>query len=149
VEPQAKPLLEGYKTSVLEQKLHAYKNIVEGIHEPIYVYPSLVFPDSLSVFKNNIYYGLLLDFVPLQNDNPEEIKEFLLIRLKALADMSKLQIMTLLKQGEKYNLEIAEQLGVTAATTSHHMNMLLATGLVGINKQNGKVYYHLEKEGIK
>jgi|GEM_PF-391292 len=149
VESHFNKLMESYEDSLKTQKLSAYKNIVDGIQDELFVYPTLAFPNTLSLLKDTIYYGLLLDLIPIDNDSPEEIKEFLHIRLKALADMSKLQILMLLKQGEKYNLEIAEQIGLTAATTSHHMNALLATGFVGINKQAGKVYYHLEKEGIK
>ncbi|MNJ65876.1 Bacterial regulatory protein, arsR family [compost metagenome] len=55
----------------------------------------------------------------------------------------------MLKEKPKYNLEIAEQLGLTAATTSHHMNVLLACKLVSIDKKNGKVYYHVDQEQLR
>lgn len=141
-------LIKSYLDSVKEQKLLAYKNVVEGTDEDIHVYPNLILCETLMLLKTRLYYGVLLDVIPLSDHSPEETRAFLHMRLKALADPSKLQIMQLLKEGEKYNLEIAEHLGITPATTSHHMNVLLATGLIGINKQHGKVYYHLEQEVI-
>ena len=148
--PKIAKLVESFSEAMKNPKYPAYKSIVEGLHyNEVKVYPSLVFPESLLAYRNHIYYGLVIDAIPLQSDTPEELRDYLLMRLKSLSDLSKLQIMMLLKQGDKYNLEIAEQIGVTAATASHHMNVLLSTGLIGIYKQNGKVYYHLEKDEIK
>ena len=149
VDTELNKMLEVYIDSTTNKKLSAYKSFVEGMNEPITVIPCLVFPESLAMLKNKLFYGLLLDVIPLSDNNPEDTREFLQMRLKALADPSKLQIIQLLKhEGEKYNLEIAEHLGITAATASHHMSGLMATGLVGINKQQGKVYYHVEREVI-
>ena len=73
----------------------------------------------------------------------------MLIKLKALSDGSKLGIIASLKVSPKYNLEIAQHLGLTAATMSHHMSVLLNCGLVGVEKREGKVYYHIEKENLQ
>jgi DNA-binding transcriptional ArsR family regulator len=68
--------------------------------------------------------------------------------LKALSDSSKLEIISSLKISPKYNLEIAQQLGLTPATMSHHMSVLLSCGFVGVEKMDGKVYYHLVEENM-
>lgn len=149
IDTERSQFIESYLDSINEQKLIAYKNLVEGVNEDVAVFPCMIFPETLMLLKGRLYYGVLLDVIPLRDHSPEETRAFLQMRLKALADTSKLQIMQLLKEGEKYNLEIAEHLGITPATTSHHMNVLLATGLIGINKQQGKVYYHLEQDVIK
>ena len=52
--------------------------------------------------------------------------------MKAFGDKSKFEILYSLKESPKYNLEIAEQLHLTAATMSHHVNILLSQGLVTV-----------------
>jgi len=113
------------------------------------VYPTLIFPVSQMLFEKSCYYGLLSERVIKSGKIRQNSKELLLIKLKALSDNSKLGIISSLKVSPKYNLEIAQQLGLTAATMSHHMNVLLNCGLVGVEKKNGKVYYHLEKENLQ
>lgn len=112
------------------------------------VYPTLVFPVSQMIFEQYCYYGLLSDKLT-ENKRNKNSKEQLLIKLKALSDGSKLGIISSLKVSPKYNLEIAQQLGLTAATMSHHMSVLLNCGLVGVEKREGKVYYHLEKQNLQ
>ena len=48
----------------------------------------------------------------------------------------------------KFNLELAEELDLTADTVSHHMNELLTNKLVDIEKKEGRVYYTLSKETL-
>ena len=55
--------------------------------------------------------------------------------LKALSDKSKFDILHSLLIAPKYNLELAEELDLTAATVSHHMNVLLTNKLVDIEKK--------------
>jgi DNA-binding transcriptional ArsR family regulator len=85
----------------------------------------------------------------LKDENHNQSKEEIIQGLKALSDKSKFEILLSLKTSPKYNLEIAQQLGLTAATMSHHMNVLLTCGFVGINKQAGRVYYHIEEDSIR
>jgi DNA-binding transcriptional ArsR family regulator len=93
------------------------------------------------------YYGLLAEkaIKELGYDNG---KEYLKICLKALSDSSKLEILSTLKTSPKYAAELAVQLGLTPATVSHHMNMLLSARLVYVEKSDGKYYYHLNKDSI-
>lgn len=113
------------------------------------VYPTLIFPVSQMLFEKCSYYGLLSDKIIESGKMRQNSKELLLLRLKAVSDSSKLEIISSLKLSPKYNLEIAQQLGLTAATMSHHMSVLLNCGLVGVEKKDGKVYYHLEKESLQ
>lgn len=114
------------------------------------VVPSLIMPLACQIVeKEKAYFGLYMDELPAQRPAEEESREVLLIRLKALGDNSKLTILSMLKRGPKYNLEIAEELGISAATASHHMNVLLACGLVTIEKQAGKVYYRPDRDKLE
>ncbi|GGF61907.1 transcriptional regulator [Paenibacillus albidus] len=113
------------------------------------IHPALIMPLGQVMYISQCYCGLYVGSLPITGNNSADSKEYLLLRLKALADNSKLQILSSLKATPKYNLEIAEQLGLSAATVSHHMNVLLACGMVGIDKKNGKVHYHLDAGNLR
>lgn len=113
------------------------------------IHPTLVYPISQIILESGCYYGLLCAKALSKEKSLVQEKELLLMKLKALSDRSKLEILTSLKVSPKYNLEIAQQLGLTAATMSHHMGVLLTCGFVGIEKKDGKVYYHLEKDNLR
>ena len=69
--------------------------------------------------------------------------------LKAISDNSKFDILLSLIKAPKYNLELAEELNLSAATISHHMNVLLTCHLVSVEKRDGRVYYTLSKSTIE
>ena len=71
--------------------------------------------------------------------------------LKAIADSTRLKIIHLLSGKTMYLQEIADQLKLTPATVSHHMNLLLHAELicvtVNIDKAK-KIFYELNPEKI-
>lgn len=142
-------LIPAYVQSVRKRKDEQFIKLVEMFTQSPSIHPALIMPLGQHMFRTHCYYGLYVDSLPILDKTSADGLDFLLMRLKALADKSKLQILASLKLSPKYNLELAEQLGLTAATTSHHMNVLLACGLVGIEKKNGKVYYHPDESNIK
>ncbi|WP_433939864.1 ArsR/SmtB family transcription factor [Paenibacillus lautus] len=143
-------LIQKHRQTVQKQEGgHFFKFVEVFEYQKAFVYPTLIMPLSQILYRDYCYYGLLVDALPIQNTKNDGSEDLLLLRLKAMGDKSKLQILASLKTSPKYNLEIAEHLGLTAATMSHHMNVLLACGLVAIEKKNGKVYYHLDQEKIK
>jgi len=77
----------------------------------------------------------------------EEIDVGLLGFFKALADANRLKIIGLLAQGE-YNVEqMAEMLGVSASTVSHHLSKLSAASLVSARSESYYSIYSL-KTGV-
>ncbi|EQD45967.1 Bacterial regulatory protein, ArsR domain protein, partial [mine drainage metagenome] len=67
-----------------------------------------------------------------------------LARARALSDEHRLTAVVLLKRhGELCACEIQAALGVTHATVSHHMRVLVAAGLVTPRRQGKWVYYAL------
>ncbi len=144
-----KKLLDEYNTSVSNQSDQRFYEIKDKLSQASSLYPSLIFPVTQMLFEKSCYYGLLSEVVLKSRKTQLHSKESLLPKLKALSDSSKLEIITALKVSPKYNLEIAHQLGLTAATMSHHMNVLLNCGFVGVEKRDGKVYYHLNKDTMK
>lgn len=67
-----------------------------------------------------------------------------------LCDNSRFQILKLLLNGGLYAQELANKLGISMPTVSYHINFLLSSNLVTIEKQDGrKVYYVLNKKTLK
>lgn len=141
-------LLNQYNISVNNHGDKDFYELMAKFSQSSAVYPTLAFPVLQILSEKSCYYGLLSNKVKNKKTRMDSNKS-LLIKLKALSDSSKLEIISSLKVSPKYNLEIAQQLGLTAATMSHHMNFLLNCGFVRIEKKDGKVYYHLEKENLK
>ena len=63
---------------------------------------------------------------------------------KALADPTRRKILRILNDGDKAAGEIADQFTVTAATMSHHFNVLKDAGLVRARKSGTSVIYSLD-----
>ncbi|HEX8996329.1 MAG TPA: winged helix-turn-helix domain-containing protein [Ktedonobacterales bacterium] len=73
--------------------------------------------------------------------NPEMLRFF-----EALGDDTRLRILRLLTQREMYLTELAEQLGLTKATTKHHMVRLRAAGMVTLYDRDRMTYYALRPD---
>ncbi len=67
---------------------------------------------------------------------------------KALGDESRLRILRLLADGDLYLTEIAERMGLSKPTVSHHMVLLRAAGLVSVTETGGLTYYSLRRERL-
>ncbi len=139
-------LISQYAQAVDDGGAGMFGKFRKSLSETADVFPSLAFPVSQLMFSNSCYYGLMSTAL-VRQEGPDQ--ELLLRRLKALSDGSRLEILRSIRQKPKYNLEIAEQLGLTAATMSHHMSVLLTCGFVGVNKQDSRVYYHLEEDAVR
>ena len=72
----------------------------------------------------------------------DEILRFFL----ALGDKTRLRILRLLAEREMYLTELSERLGVTKATTKHHMVILRATGFVILYERDRMTYYALKPD---
>lgn len=72
--------------------------------------------------------------------------------LKALGDATRIKMIHMLSGKKMYIQEIADQLSLTPATVSHHINVLLQEGLVCVTvdvERAKKVYYELNSERFK
>lgn len=67
---------------------------------------------------------------------------------KALGDESRLRILRLLASGDLYLTEIAERMGLSKPTVSHHLAQLRAAGLVTITQSGALTYYTLRRDRI-
>lgn len=66
--------------------------------------------------------------------------------LKALADETRLQIVSLLQGRELYAQEIVEMLALSQPTVSRHLQLLERTGVLHVRRQNGMKYYSINRD---
>ena len=143
---EVKPLLERFHIPTGE--------FIEGIScflEDASCYPTLCQPLTFRMYSASVgvaYCGLYLyenlDQILSVSKSPEVVVEL----LKTIGDKRKFEILSALKTGSKYNLELAKELGISTATASHHMSALLSGGFVSVDKRDGKVFYSLRNEGL-
>ena len=68
---------------------------------------------------------------------------------RAIGDENRIQILNILKDGEKNAHNLLTSLQITQPTLSHHMKILCETGLV-LGKRVGRwTYYSLVTEGLQ
>ena len=114
------------------------------------IIPTLIHPASEIIAPDGTaFIGLYTHHAYKMIQDAKATSSSLLPALKALGDRSKFDILVLLKSAPRYNLELAEKLNLSAATVSHHMNVLLTQELVFVEKHDGRVYYSLHADTIK
>ena len=67
---------------------------------------------------------------------------------KALCDEHRLAILDLLKTSEKCACDLLENISISQSTLSHHMKILVESGIVHARKYKKWTYYSLYDEGI-
>lgn len=123
------------------------------LHKNSHLTPVLIYAPVELIYEteasSNVFISLFTDDIYKMQQKSKEAQKNILPMLKAMSDNSKFDILLSLTKAPKYNLELAEELHLSAATVSHHMNVLLACYLVSVEKRDGKVYYTLIKETME
>ena len=68
---------------------------------------------------------------------------------KAFCDENRLQILEMLRSGEKCACKLLEELQISQSTLSHHMKILCDSGIVHGRKEGKWVYYSLDPLGVE
>ncbi len=66
---------------------------------------------------------------------------------KAFCDENRLQILAMLRSGEKCACKLLEELHIGQSTLSHHMKILCDSGIVVGRKEGKWVHYRIDPEG--
>ena len=74
--------------------------------------------------------------------------EYLSDRLKAISDKRRLDIIKLLKSSPLCGQDLAEHIGLSPATISHHMNSLVTAGFISMDKQGTRVSYSVNQKYV-
>lgn len=69
--------------------------------------------------------------------------------LKILGDITRIDILDLLKDKSYYAKELSDKLFISPATLSYHLNQLQIKGFVGVRTEGRRSYYFLRKTGFK
>lgn len=102
-------------------------------------------PESTVFFIPGIYHHQLGALIRQYSDNTE----YLCDRLKAISDKRRLDIIKLIKNESLCGQDLAERIGLSPATISHHMSSLVSAGFINVDKQNPRVSYSINQEFIK
>lgn len=68
---------------------------------------------------------------------------------KAFCDENRIKILQLLTGGEKCACKLLEALNITQPTLSHHMKILLDSGIVNGRKDGKWMHYSISAEGLE
>ncbi len=78
------------------------------------------------------------------NDHQSIAKVF-----KAFCDENRLQILEMLQSGEKCACVLHEKMEISQPTLSHHMKILIDSGVVTARKEGKWTYYAIGQEGAE
>ena len=78
----------------------------------------------------------------------DEMKQLVTLG-RALSDPTRIRILGLLGMRPMYGQELAQALNVTPPTISHHLQPLVAAGLVKVRRDENFRYYELDSEGLQ
>jgi len=68
---------------------------------------------------------------------------------KAFCDETRLMVLELLRGGEKCACILLEKVDVGQSTLSHHMKILIESGIVTARKEGKWTYYSISEEGSR
>ena len=68
---------------------------------------------------------------------------------KAFCDENRLQVLQLLRDGERCACSILDEMQITQPTLSHHMKILCDSGVVVGRKEGKWMHYSLSEDGLK
>lgn len=71
------------------------------------------------------------------------------LMFKAFCDENRIQIIALLRDGERCACRLLEEMNITQPTLSHHMKILCDSGVVVGRKEGKWMHYSISEEGLE
>lgn len=116
-----------------------------SLYQLYYFIPSYFFAaNRIRIFDSKtciIIYGVDAPLVDYRKKSAE-----LEVQLKALSDRNRILILRMLARNKEYGAKIAEYLGITTATVSHHLELLKKAGFVKEEKVGTIKYFSYNQE---
>lgn len=128
------------------------------------LYPNIFGPNMISLYTDmeddgtykqpdivrfGILFGADFDIRLSRTHEDDGYENYVTQVLKLLGDKSKFEILSYVRDREAYGSELAKHLNLTTATVSHHMNALLAAGLVELKRVDNRIYYSANKKALE
>lgn len=128
--------------------LELFAPVLQAYHGRIHVLPSY-FASGGHIYDmaGSLYIGYSVRGESLRTREAERARA-VAVRLKALADPTRLAMLSYLAQIPVSVSDLAAVLGVSQPTVSQHLQLLRNAGLVSQHRQGNKVYYHTEREAL-
>mgnify|MGYP003490854694 CR=1 FL=1 len=113
-----------------------------------YYIPTAVF-DSLRIriFDENVCIIIFASKAPLEDKRERSTQ--LAKQLKVIADPTRLQLLSMISVQKEYGARLAEFLGITTATVSHHIETLKKASLIREEKIGTIKYFSADKLEIE
>lgn len=92
-----------------------------------------------------LVYGTFISKKRMREKRSEEIRQF----LKVLSEEKRIEIIKILAVKPALGNDLAKQIGLTNATASYHMTMMLGIGLIDYERVGQRLHYVLKKEVLK
>lgn len=92
-----------------------------------------------------LVYGAFISKKRMREKRSEDVKQF----LKVLSEEKRIDIIKLLAVKPALGSDLAKQIGLTNATASYHMTMMLGIGLIDYERVGQRLHYVLKKEVLK
>lgn len=118
------------------------------------IYVTTAFTNSISTtYSSNgskLYIGIGFEFEKtLEFLRGQDDVEICINTLKNISENTRFKILSLIEKEELFGLQLAEKVGVSMATISHHMNYLIASKLVTSERKGQKFYYSINKDTLR
>ena len=95
-----------------------------------------------------VYVGMIYEDLDEMKNKQKRRQESTESQLKAIADPTRLLIVRMLSRRPHYVQELADSLGLSPATLSHHLKVLLEAMLAGIGVEGRRSYYSLNAQEL-
>lgn len=79
----------------------------------------------------------------------KKVQKEMFIKLKVIAEDTRFELLKKLSIRPHYGAELANQLQLSTATISHHLNCLMDINIVFVSKNQNRQYYMLNKEELE
>jgi len=114
-------------------------------YKAYYFIPSYyITPAKVRIFDTEMCIVIYGCAAPLSDTREESAQ--LELELKALSDRNRLMILRMLSGKREYGAKLAEYLGITTATVSHHLDLLKKAGFVKEEKIGTIKYFTCDQE---
>ncbi len=114
---------------------------------PAYFDCNLIFNEVTHPGHMKVYLGMIFD-KSFSLEQKYETVSMLCSHLKLLSDISKFEILRMIKGKACYGSELAKAFNLSTPTISHHMQALENAGFVKTEKRYNRTYYSLDEDRL-
>jgi DNA-binding transcriptional ArsR family regulator len=93
-------------------------------------------------------FGCIVVGMAAPHPIPPELADLIATRLKTIGDPTRVQLLDLLRDGERSVGELSEALGTSQQNASKHLGVLLQAGIVGRRKAGTSALYRVTDSSV-